>query len=108
MSHGRQRRRVLKWVGIAATILGALRLFLVQELIAALIIFSTVFAFMAVVLATATLLAHAAEGSVLWVGTFIRAFGNVVRRGWDNAEPIFIGQRFLNPGAIHARRSNHR
>jgi hypothetical protein len=39
--------------------------------------------------------------------TFIRAFANAARRGWENAEPIFIGQSFLIPGAIHARRSNH-
>jgi hypothetical protein len=99
--------RIFQWAVAAISTLSALRLYDVQELMAAFIIFAFLLACLALVVLAVALLGDVVETAVLCAGTNISALGRAVQRSWKSAEATPIGQQPVVSGAIHARQSNH-
>jgi hypothetical protein len=70
---------------VAVIALIATHLFFVQELIAEFVIFSVLFACIAVVVLILFLLDHAIQTTLDWVEVYVKAFGRATRRSWERA-----------------------
>jgi hypothetical protein len=84
MIHRIWNRRNFNWMLFATGSVIALRLFFVQELVAAFIIFSVVFAFLAAVLLALFLVGHGVETAVLSAGKYVTAIGHTAARLGDS------------------------
>jgi len=82
------RRKIFKWTVAATIALIATHLFFVQELIAAFVIFSILFACLAGLVLIVLLLDHAVQTALDWAEVYVRAFGRASRRSWERAEGL--------------------
>jgi hypothetical protein len=96
-------KKILNWIVVAATVLMALRLFIVQQLLAAFLIFSALFACIAVVVLILFLLDHAWQVGFTRAEAYIRAIGRPVRPSREPAEGVAIRRRYQS---LHGRRHN--
>ena len=98
-------KKVLKkWIVVGATILMALRLFIVQQLLAAFLIFSALFACIAVVVLILFLLDHAWQVGFTRAEAYIRAIGRTAGPSREPAGRVaIIRQRYQS---LHGHRHN--
>jgi len=75
---------------LATTALIAMRLFFVQQLIAAFLLFSVLFACIACVALIVFLLDEAVQTALAWAEMFMRAFRRAAWRGWEPAEGVAL------------------
>jgi hypothetical protein len=94
MNYWISQRKIFKWIVLTTTVLIAVRVYYVQELIAAFVIFSLLFACLAGVVLIVFLLDHAAQTALAWAEVCVRAFGRVARRGWERAEVPTVRRSF--------------
>jgi hypothetical protein len=85
-------RKTFKRMALATTALIAIRLFFVQQLIAAFLLFSVLFACIACVALILFLLDEAVQTALAWAEMFMRAFGRAAWRGWELAEGVALGR----------------
>ena len=74
------------WVGLVAFV--ALQVYFVQEMLAALMLFTGVFAIIAVVALLLYLVDRAGQWSIGWAGQLVRPAVQVARRGLTQAEDL--------------------
>jgi hypothetical protein len=87
------RRNIYKWAVVAAIALIVTRLFFVQELITALVIFSVLFACVAIAVLMVFLVDHAVQTVLDWAEAYVRAFGQAARRSRERVrKPMDAGQ----------------
>jgi hypothetical protein len=94
MNYWISQRKIFKWIVLTTTALIAVRVYYVQELIAAFVIFSLLFACLAGVVLIVFLLDHAAQTALAWAEVCVRTFGRAARRGWESAEKLPVGRSF--------------
>jgi hypothetical protein len=94
MNYWISHRKIFKRIALAATALMAIQLYFVQELIAAFLIFSTLFACIAVVVLIFFLLDQAWQATLDQVEIHARAFGRAARRSWERTEGLAMGRSF--------------
>jgi hypothetical protein len=94
MSYWISHRNIIKWAMMAAAGLLATRLFFVQEMMAALLIFSVAFACVAVVALFVFVVDHAVLTALGGVDILAKAFGRVARRSWERAEGYALRMLF--------------
>ena len=97
------QKALRKWIVVAATVLMALRLFIVQQLLAAFLIFSALFACIAVVVLILFLLDHAWQVGVSRAEAYIRAIGRPAGPSRVPAEGLAIRQQYQS---LHGHRHN--
>jgi hypothetical protein len=104
MSYWILHKKVLKTrIAVAATVLMALRLYIVQQLLAAFLIFSALFACIAVVVLILFLLDHAWQVGVTRAEAYIRAIGRPAGPSRELAEGVAIRRRYQS---LHGHRHN--
>src|SRR5258708_34927495 len=86
ISHWKPFKRMV----LATTALIAMRLFFVQQLIAAFLLFSVLFACIACVALIVFLLDEAVQTALAWAEMFMRAFRRAAWRGWEPAEGVSL------------------
>jgi hypothetical protein len=97
-------KKVLKKrIVVAATVLMALRLYIVQQLLAAFLIFSALFACIAVVVLILLLLDHAWQVGVTRAEAYVRAIGRTAGPSREPAEGVAIRRRYQS---LHGHRHN--
>jgi hypothetical protein len=79
MNYQALRKEIFRWIVLACAAWMALRLYFVQELIAAFFIFSILFACVAAVVLVVFMMDHAAQIAFAWAEAFMRAFGRPAR-----------------------------
>lgn len=82
------RGKILKWIVVGAAALMAMRLFVVQQLVAAFLIFSVLFACLAFVALIFFLLDQAYQIALARADVYMRAIGRAARRAWEPAEGL--------------------
>jgi len=92
-----------KWIVVAAAVLMALRLYIVQQLLAAFLIFSALFACIAVVVLILFLLDHAWQVGVIRAEAYVRAIGRPADPSREPAEGVAIRRRYQS---LHGHRHN--
>lgn len=91
------------WVGVAGLLgLVALRIYFLQELLAALLLFALAFAAIALVVLGIYLLGSAGDWSFGWIGRHWRCARQLLHRGWILAGK-FSKKRFHRPRSAPAR-----
>ena len=80
------KARKWMWVGLAAFV--ALQIYFVQEMLAALMLFTGVFLIFAIVALVIYLVEWAGQWSIGWAGEHARPAMQLVRRGWALAEDV--------------------
>jgi hypothetical protein len=81
-----KKARKWMWVGLAAFV--ALQIYFVQEMLAALILFTGVFVIFAIVALVFYLVDRAGQWSIGWAGKRARPAMQLARRGWTLAEDL--------------------
>ena len=84
--------KTFKWTVLITAAMKAVRLFFVQELIAAFLIFSVVFICLTGVLLIVFLLGHVVDRGLAWAGAHKRHFGHAARRGRESVEALAVNQ----------------
>ena len=74
------------WAGLAAFV--ALQIYFVREMVAALLLFTGVFAIFAIIALMIYLVDRASQWSIGWAGQNARPAMQLVRRGWTLAEEL--------------------
>jgi uncharacterized membrane protein len=97
------RKKILNRIVVAATVLMALRLFIVQQLLAAFLIFSALFACIAVVVLILFLLDHAWQVGVTRAEAYVRAIGRLAGPSREPTEGVAIRRRYQS---LHGHRHN--
>jgi hypothetical protein len=82
------QRKMFKWIVLTASALIAARVYFVQELIVALIIFSVLFVGLAFVALIFFLLDQAYQIALARAEVYMRAIGRAARRAWEPAEGL--------------------
>jgi hypothetical protein len=90
IAHG----KMFKWILLTTTALIAMRVYYVQELIVAFLIFSVLFACIACVVLILFLLDQAYQMVLARAEMYVSAYGRAVRRGWERAERIAVRRSF--------------
>jgi Flp pilus assembly protein TadB len=88
------------WTGIAVTALAAVQLYFVREMLAALFIFTIVFAFVATVFLMLWLVDRAGQRTLAWAEPQTRELARLARRGVAIAEEL--GKKWTHTGAAHS------
>ena len=96
-------RKISKWIVPATTALLAMRLFFLQQLVAAFLIFSALFACIAVVVLILFLLDHAWQLGVTRAEAYVRAIGRPADPRLEPAEGVAIRRRYQS---LHGHRHN--
>jgi hypothetical protein len=97
-------KKVLKKrIVVAATVLIALRLFIVQQLLAAFLIFSALFACIAVVVMILFLLDHAWQVGITRAEAYVRAIGRPAGLRRESVEGVAIRRGYQS---LHGHRHN--
>jgi hypothetical protein len=97
-------KKVLKKsIVVAVAVLMALRLYIVQQLLAAFLIFSALFACIAVVVLILFLLDHAWQVGVTRAEAYVRAIGRTAGPSRGPAEGVAIRRRYQS---LHGHRHN--
>jgi cytosine/uracil/thiamine/allantoin permease len=81
-----KKARKWMWVGLAAFV--ALQIYFVQEMLAALLLFTGVFAILAIIALAIYLVDRASQWSIGWAGQHARPTMQLLRRGWTLAEEL--------------------
>ena len=97
------KKGLKKWIVIAATVLMALRLFIVQQMLAAFLIFSGLFACIAVVVLILFLLDHAWQVGVTRAEAYVKAIGRPADPSREPAEGVVIRRGYQS---LHGHRHN--
>jgi hypothetical protein len=93
MIYRTSRGKIYTWAVLAAIALIATRLFFVQEMIAAFVIFSVLFACTAVVALIVFLVDRAVQTALDWAEAYVRVFGQAARRSRERVrKPMDAGQ----------------
>jgi hypothetical protein len=92
-----------KWIVVAAAFLMALRFYIVQQLLAVFLIFSALFACIAVVVLILFLLDHAWQLGVTRAEAYVRAIGRPADPRLEPAEGVAIRRRYQS---LHGHRHN--
>jgi hypothetical protein len=104
MNYWISHKKVLKKrVVVAATVLMALRLYIVQQLLAAFLIFSALFACIAVVVLILFLLDHAWQVGVTRAEAYVKAIGRPADPSREPAEGVAIRRPYQS---LHGHRHN--
>jgi len=104
MNYSILHKKVLKkWIVVAATVLMALRFFIVQQLLAAFLIFSALFACIAVVVLILFLLDHAWQVGITRAEAYVRAIGHSAGPSREPAERVAIRRGYQS---LHGHRHN--
>ena len=74
------------WLGLLVLAFVALRIYFVQEMLAALMLFTGVFAIFAIAALVLYLVDRAGERGLGWAGEHARPAAQLARRGWAAAE----------------------
>jgi hypothetical protein len=108
MNYSILHKKVLKKrIVAAATVLMVLRLYIVQQLLAAFLIFSALFACIAVVVLILFLLDHAWQVGVTRAEAYIRAIGRSVGASREPAEGVDAGVAIRRRyQSLHGHRHN--
>jgi hypothetical protein len=77
-----------KWIWIGLASLVAIQIYYVREMLAALVIFTVVFALMAAVAVVLFLLDRASQRTVAWVEPQAKQAAVLAHRAWSAAEPM--------------------
>jgi len=85
---------MFKWTVQTSAALIAIRQFYVQQLIAALLIFSILFASLAVVVFLIFLLDYAWQAALDQIEIHAKAIGRTARRSWERTEGVAMKLRF--------------
>jgi hypothetical protein len=85
MNYSMVPMKIIKRIVLTATALIAIRQFYVQELIAAVIIFSVLFACLAVVVLLLFLVDQAWQAALDQIEIHAKAVGRAARRNWEHA-----------------------
>jgi len=85
---------MFKWIVQTSAALIAIRQFYVQQLIAALLIFSILFASLAVVVFLIFLLDHAWQAALDQIEIHAKAIGRTALRSWERKEGVAMKLRF--------------
>ena len=88
------------WAGIAVAALAAVQLYFVQEMLAALFIFTIVFAVVASVFLMLWLIDRAGQRTLAWAEPQTRELARLARRGVAIAEEL--GKKWTHTGAAHS------
>jgi hypothetical protein len=88
------------WAGLAAFV--ALQIYFVQELLAALVLFTAVFVILAIAALILYLVDRAGQWGLGWAGQHSRPVAQLARRGWAAAED-FSKKPFHRPRSETAR-----
>ena len=94
MNYRISHRKMFKWIVQTSAVLIAIRQFYVQQLIAALLIFSVLFASLAVVVFLIFLLDHAWQAALDQIEIHAKAIGRAARRSWERTEGVAMKLRF--------------
>ena len=81
-----RKARKWMWAGLVAFV--ALQIYFVQEMLAALILFTGVFVILAMIALLTYLVDRAGQLSIQWAGRRARPAIEMVRRGWTMAEEL--------------------
>jgi hypothetical protein len=81
-----KKARRWMWAGLIAFV--ALQIYFVQEMLAALILFTGVFVILAIIALVMYLVDQAGQWSIGWVGQRARPAMRLLRRGWTLAEEL--------------------
>jgi uncharacterized membrane protein len=100
---GQHCKKILNWIVVAAAVLMALRLYIVQQLLAAFLIFSALFACIAVLVLILVLLDHASQVGVTRAQAYVRAIGLPADPSRKPAEGVAIIRRYQS---LHGHRHN--
>jgi hypothetical protein len=100
---GQHCKKISNWIVVAAAVLMALRLYIVQQLLAAFLIFSALFACIAVVVLILFLLDHAWQVGVTRAVAYGRAIGRTAGPSRGPAEGVAIRRRYQS---LHGHRHN--
>ena len=92
--------RTWMWVGLVALV--ALQLYFVQEMLAALMLFTAVFAIFAIAALVLYLVDRAGQWGLGWAGQHAHPAAQLARRGWAAAED-FSKKPFHRPRSETAR-----
>jgi cytosine/uracil/thiamine/allantoin permease len=77
-----------KWIWVPLVVFVALQMYFVQEMIAALMLFTGLFIIAAFGALALYLVDRAGQWSLGWAGNHARSVGQVARRGWAAAEAL--------------------
>ncbi len=88
------------WAGIAVAALAAVQLYFVQEMLAALFLFTIVFAVVATVFLMLWLVDRAGQRTLAWVEPQTRQLARLARRGLAIAEEL--GKKWTHTGAAQS------
>lgn len=94
------KARKWMWLGLAGFV--ALQLYFVQEMLAALLIFTALFGILAIGALVLYLIDRAGQWSLGWAGEHARPVGQIARRGWAAVED-FSKKPFHRPRSETAR-----
>ena len=94
MNYRISHRKMFKWTVQTSAALIAIRQFYVQQLIAALLIFSILFASLAVVVFLIFLLDYAWQAALDQIEIHAKAIGRTARRSWERTEGVAMKLRF--------------
>jgi hypothetical protein len=94
MNYRISKRKMFKWIGLTAAALIAVRVYFVQEMIVASIIFSALFACLAFVVLIFFLLDHAYQIALARAAVYMRTYGRAARQGWGSAERLPVRRSF--------------
>ena len=81
-------KKARKWMWAALAAFLALQIYFVQEMLAALILFTGVFVIVALVAFVMYLVDQASQWSIEWAGQHVRPAIHLLRRGWTFAEEL--------------------
>ena len=81
-----KKARKWMWAGLAAFV--ALQIYFVQEMVAALILFTGVFVIVAFLALVMYLVDQAGQWSIGWAGKHVQPTMQLMRRGWTLAEEL--------------------
>lgn len=79
-------RKTRKWLVLALAAFLALQIYFVQEMLAALFLFTAVFAVLAIVALVLYVIDRVGQWGLGWAGERARPVGQLARRGWTAAE----------------------
>jgi uncharacterized membrane protein YqjE len=81
-------KKARKWMWAALAAFVALQVYFVQEMVAALILFTGVFVVLALIALIFYLVDQAGQWSIGWAGQQVRPAVQLLRRGWTLAEEL--------------------
>ena len=88
VSHKFSEKKVRKWMWVGLAAFVALQVYFVQEMLAALVLFTGVFVIFAIIALVLYLVDQAGKWSIGWAGARVSPAMQIARRGWTLAEDL--------------------